>query len=96
MELLCVGCFFTVLVFLGVAGVAAEKESLSERKLLYVATPGVRDYLEYGGHGILIFNIENGHRFVKRLPSAGLNEKGKPMKYSIVAKNGYNAPREVE
>ena len=25
-----------------------------------------------------------------------LDEKGKPMKYSVVAKNGYNAPREVE
>jgi Ca-activated chloride channel homolog len=25
-----------------------------------------------------------------------VDEKGKPMKYSIVAKNGYNAPREVE
>jgi Ca-activated chloride channel homolog len=25
-----------------------------------------------------------------------VEEKGKPMKYSIVAKNGYNAPREVE
>jgi len=25
-----------------------------------------------------------------------VDEKGKPMKYSVVAKNGYNAPREVE
>jgi len=24
------------------------------------------------------------------------DEKGKPVKYSIVAKNGYKAPREVE
>src|SRR5262249_19467373 len=51
----------------------------AERKLLYVAAPGIRDYLEYGGHGILIFDIAHGHRFVKRLPSAGLNEQGKPM-----------------
>ena len=32
---------------------------------LYVAVPGIRDYLGYGGHGILVFDIDNGHRFVK-------------------------------
>lgn len=45
---------------------------------LYVATPGIRDYLEYGGHGVLVFNIDDGHKFVRRIPSAGL-DKGKPM-----------------
>src|SRR5258708_95408 len=55
---------------------AAEKTDLAERKLLYVATPGIRDYLEYGGHGILVFDISAGHKFVKRIPSAGLDEKG--------------------
>ena len=51
----------------------------TERRLLYVATPGIRNYLEYGGHGILVFDINNGHKFVKRIPSAGLDDKGKPM-----------------
>src|SRR3954447_24750327 len=55
---------------------AAEKGKGSEQKLLYVAVPGIRDYLEYGGHGILVFDIENGHKFVKRIPCAGLDEKG--------------------
>jgi len=49
------------------------------RRLLYVAAPGIRDYLEYGGHGILIFDIDKGHRFVRRFPSAGVDEKGKPL-----------------
>lgn len=49
-----------------------------EKRFLYVATPGIRNYLEYGGHGILVFDIDDGHRFVKRIPSAGLDEKGKP------------------
>jgi DNA-binding beta-propeller fold protein YncE len=49
------------------------------RRLLYVATPGIRDYLEYGGHGILIFDINKDHKFVRRFPSAGLDEKGKPL-----------------
>jgi DNA-binding beta-propeller fold protein YncE len=52
--------------------------AVEERRLLYVATPGVRDYLQYGGHGILVFDVDNGHRFVKRIPFAGLNAQGKP------------------
>ena len=51
----------------------------AETRLLYVAAPGIRDYLEYGGHGILVFNIDDGHKFVRRIPSAGLNDNGKPM-----------------
>jgi DNA-binding beta-propeller fold protein YncE len=39
---------------------------------LYVAVPGVRRYLEYGGHGLLVFDIADNHRFVKRIPVAGL------------------------
>jgi DNA-binding beta-propeller fold protein YncE len=46
--------------------------------MLYVAVPGIRNYLEYGGHGLLVFDIDHGHRFVKRIPTAGLNEQGKP------------------
>jgi DNA-binding beta-propeller fold protein YncE len=49
-----------------------------ERRLLYVAAPGVRNYLEYGGHGLLVFDIDGGHKFVKRIPTAGLNPDGKP------------------
>src|SRR5688500_9246608 len=46
--------------------------SYAETRLLYVAAPGIRNYLEYGGHGILVFNIDDGHKFVRRIPSAGL------------------------
>src|SRR5687768_4217263 len=50
------------------------------RRLLYVATPGIRDYLEYGGHGVLVFDIDNGHAFVRRIPTGGVNpQTGKPM-----------------
>jgi len=57
-----------------IAGRGAESH-----RFLYVATPGIREYLEYGGHGILVFDIDHGHRFVKRIASAGLNDKGQPM-----------------
>jgi DNA-binding beta-propeller fold protein YncE len=41
----------------------------ADRHLLYVAAPGVRNYVEYGGTGILVFDIAEGHRFVKRIPT---------------------------
>jgi DNA-binding beta-propeller fold protein YncE len=40
-----------------------------EKRLLYVAAPGIRNYVEYGGVGILVFDIANAHRFVKRIPT---------------------------
>jgi hypothetical protein len=49
------------------------------RRLLYVACPGVRDYLEYGGHGLLVFDIDNGHRFARRIKTAGLDPQGKAL-----------------
>jgi hypothetical protein len=51
----------------------------AERRLLYVATPGIRDYLEYGGHGLLVFDIDRGHKFVKRIPTGGVDKDGKPI-----------------
>ena len=60
-------------------GHASPGPAAETRRLLYVATPGVRDYLEYGGHGILVFEIEKEHRFVKRIASAGRDDQGKPM-----------------
>src|ERR1700712_1147518 len=48
-------------------------------RYLYVTTPGIRNYLEYGGHGIVVFDIDNDHRFVKRIPTAGLDDKGIPI-----------------
>jgi DNA-binding beta-propeller fold protein YncE len=38
-----------------------------------VATPGIRDYLGYGGHGLLVFDIDHDHQFVKRIPTQGLH-----------------------
>ncbi len=57
---------------------AAENPPV-ERHYLFVAVPGVRDYLQYGGHGLLVFDIDNGHKFIKRIPIAGLNNKGAVM-----------------
>lgn len=50
----------------------------AEQRRLYVATPGIRNQLEYGGHGVLIFDIDSGHKFLRRIPFGGLDEKGAP------------------
>ena len=57
----------------------AEEDQKGVRRLLYVASPGVRNYLEHGGHGILVFDIDRGHKFVRRIPTAGVDEKGRPI-----------------
>lgn len=40
-----------------------------ERHFLYIAEPGIRNYVEYGGVGILVFDVDHGYRFVKRIPT---------------------------
>jgi DNA-binding beta-propeller fold protein YncE len=37
--------------------------------MLYAAVPGVRNYLQYGGSGIVVFDMDNGYKFVKRIPT---------------------------
>ena len=60
----------------------------NERHLLYVASPGVRDLLEYGGHGLLVFDIDHDHQFVKRIPTVGLNPStGKPSNVKGICAN---------
>ncbi|MFM7591904.1 MAG: YncE family protein [Isosphaeraceae bacterium] len=60
------------------AGSLPAQEKKPVRRLLYVATPGIRNYLEYGGHGLVVLDIDAGHKFVKRIPLAGFNAEGKP------------------
>ncbi len=69
---------FSLATFSTARYVHAQDPAATQR-LLYVAVPGIRDYLQYGGHGVLVFDIEHGHKFVRRIPSAGLNDKGKPI-----------------
>src|SRR5258705_6610462 len=89
----CLTLLALVLRWIPLAAAVAEEAPAGgtvERRL-YVAEPGIRDYLEYGGHGILVFDIDNGHKFVKRLPSAGLNQKGVPLNVKGIAANAGTA-----
>jgi DNA-binding beta-propeller fold protein YncE len=39
----------------------------NERHLLYVAVPGIRNYAEWGGVGVLVYDIDDRHRLLRRL-----------------------------
>ena len=47
----------------------APLPAAAEQHLLYVASPGTRNYVEYGGVGILVFDIDKGYKFVRRIPT---------------------------
>jgi DNA-binding beta-propeller fold protein YncE len=53
-------------------------QAAAAQHLLYVASPGIRNYVEYGGVGILVFDIDNGHKFVRRIPTWEVPEGKKP------------------
>lgn len=56
--------FLLLVVLLGLPSSLFADE---ERRFLYVAAPGIRNYLEFGGAGILVFDIDKEHAFVKRI-----------------------------
>lgn len=55
-----------IAALLSLLALATAARGETER-YLYVVAPGIRNYLEFGGAGILVFDIDNGHRFVKRI-----------------------------
>src|ERR1700719_111936 len=49
-----------------------------ERHLLYAASPGIRNYVQYGGVGVLVFDADDGYKFVKRIPTWNVPEGKAP------------------
>src|SRR5882757_7874436 len=81
-----------VIIVLTIAGLAfstirngVEKNVPGIKHYLYVAAPGIRDYLGYGGHGILVFDMDNGHKFVKRIKTQGYHPDKTPSNVKGVA-----------
>lgn len=64
--LACLVCLLICTVF---AGPEQPHSNPGERHLLYVALPGIRNYVEYGGVGILVYDVDAGHKFIKRIPT---------------------------
>jgi len=71
-------CSALVLASLLLQSSSSAQSEQPDGRRLYVAAPGIRDYLEYGGHGLLVFDIDHGHRFIKRIATGGLDASAKP------------------
>jgi DNA-binding beta-propeller fold protein YncE len=58
---------------LAAAIVSSHPHAQQAQRFLYAALPGVGggNNLTYGGAGILVFDIDRGHKFVKRIPLQG-------------------------
>ena len=58
---------------LAAAIVSSHPQAQQAQRFLYAALPGVGggNNLTYGGAGILVFDIDHGHKFVKRIPLQG-------------------------
>jgi hypothetical protein len=68
--------FVAFLAISCLACVTSESGADGDRHFLYVAAPGIRDDLSVGGAGILVFDIDHDHAFVKRIatPASGMKK----------------------
>lgn len=46
-----------------------QSTAVTTKHYLYVAEPGIRNYIEFGGVGIVVFDTDAGYKFVKRIPT---------------------------
>lgn len=84
-----VSLFCLLFVFSPFGSTTSQSQEYVVEKYLYVAVPGIRDYLEYGGHGILVFDINNNYKLVKRISTQGLKPDGTPSNVKGVAVSLY-------
>ena len=63
----------TLALTAGAVGAAA-----AGRRLLYVAEPGIRNYVDYGGVGVLVFDVGANYRFVRRIPTWDIAQGQEP------------------
>ncbi len=49
--------------------------AVKDGRYLYVVCPGIRNYLEFGGAGILVYDIDGGHKLVKRIATPASGEE---------------------
>jgi DNA-binding beta-propeller fold protein YncE len=69
---------FLTVVLLAVTMFPVFMAAGAEQHLLYVASPGTRNYVEYGGVGILVFDIDNGYKFIRRIHTWEVPEGKQP------------------
>ena len=78
-------CLLCLLAFIAVLESPKPQAANKEKHLLYVAVPGIRNYVEHGGIGILVFDIDSGYKFVKRIPSWDVPQGAMPENVKGVA-----------
>ena len=70
---------FALTALCGLCTAPPARAGGESHRLLYVAEPGIRNYLEYGGHGLLVYDVCHGHKFLRRIKTSGIDPKtGKP------------------
>jgi DNA-binding beta-propeller fold protein YncE len=81
-------------ILVGLAALAAGQErGEGEKRYLYVAVPGIRNSLEWGGAGILVYDLDDGHRLVKRIAANYMDDQDPPGKKPENIKGIAAAPR---
>lgn len=81
-------CFLFLLAPTVVLLKSGATQTLSKEKhVLYVAVPGVRNYVEHGGVGILVYDIDAGYKFIKRIPTWDVPQGQQPENVKGVAAN---------
>ena len=58
------------------AALLPRAQAQPRQRLLYAALPGVGggNNIKYGGAGILVFDIDHEHKFVRRIPFQGTSD----------------------
>lgn len=62
-------CALYLLVPIVLPSIPSVPAAPTETHRLYVASPGIRNELQYGGVGILVYDIDAGYKFIKRIPT---------------------------
>ena len=65
-RLISISCLLALAAFLQLHGALGQE---NEQHRLYVAVPGIRNDLQYGGVGLLVYDIDAGYKFIKRIPT---------------------------
>src|SRR5262245_8938087 len=71
-------CLLLGLCLLAGGAGAAQKSApttSAPRRYLYVAAPGIRNYLQFGGAGILVFDMDRDHALVRRIETPASRRK---------------------
>ena len=62
-----VRCLSVMLLLLATVFAAGSAAAQDVRRYIYAAVPGVSNDEQFGGVGILVFDADNGHKFVRRI-----------------------------